>query len=180
MEPHDEFFSPECIDEQIDELLAQGVEQRDGRLVQHLRQHYEAAQRQQVLDRAWKRVQLAQEQRLAMEPVHLKRRHEKITPPAHSLRTLWFRLALVAVIVLMLGSLTLVLGMMTRNNGSASPVTPIVTPTPTAIPPTSALPTPTIQATPQRPIPTPTINSTPTVPTPLPTINLTPQIPPLP
>lgn len=135
MSNQDDFFTPEEVDEQIDQLSRlSGGERADAQTMAYLRSFYgqSAHQEREALDRIWSRIADAAPSIAARRNFRPQHESEESTsmqnqptlfsnqPPARQGRTLWQRLGILAaviVLVALVGSLTLVFAFTRQNSG---------------------------------------------------------------
>jgi Tol biopolymer transport system component len=144
MAENEHFFTPESVDEQVEQLVKQqndpSQEEASKRLIQDLHRAYEhqAEQRQQTLNHAWQRIQqrnrLVESPTAPLPPVTQMQRRRRNWPRSQQLSMI----AAVLVTCLLVGSLLVVLNIAQRAQSPASQNVPTATSTASA---TAVVPT---------------------------------------
>ena len=163
MSGQDDFFTPEDVDRQIDQVSRfQRGEQADAEVMAYLRNFYwiDARQEQAMLGRIWNRIsdaapslQRSQQQNQGRDEVSAMRNQPALlsNQVIHKRRiTLWQRLSVLAAAVILaalIGSAAIIFSSIRHNAGGPASGTP----KPTAI----------VTTTPQRPTPSPTAKPVP-------------------
>lgn len=161
MSTHDDFFTPEEIDRQINQVMQRKEgEQADAEVIACLRSFYgiDAQQEQGMLDRVWSRIEdaalplqhnLQQQQERGRGGIAMQNQPAQISNLGTHRRSTTFMqrlgvLAAVVFLVALVGSMAILFYSIRHNPGGPATGGPKPGPTITTIPPTSTpLPTPT-------------------------------------